>query len=103
MLDYIIHVLITLVAIPMVMFFFMRLVNKADAYKKKEEAQWRQQVINRFASLENKLSSYCTQNSHEHNELYDAKNTIDKRVTSIETIHKQRGCDRPQWRQGSDA
>ena len=101
--EYIIHVLITLIAIPMVMFFFMRLVNRADAYKKEEEAQWRNQVMNRFTLLEANLNSFCAQNRNEHDELYEGKNNLTNRVSVIEATQRHMGCDQPKRRYGDDA
>lgn len=40
-----------------------------------------------------KISSICTQNIKDHDELFAAKNDIDKRLTSTETIHRIKGCD----------
>lgn len=90
-----IHVLITLVAIPVVLILFQRFINKADAAKEKEETGWRESVKQMFSTLEGKLTSYCAQNRMDHEQLYADKNDLMERVAVIENTHHQRGCDQP--------
>jgi hypothetical protein len=91
----IIHVLITAIAIPMVLFIFQRFINRADEVKKAEEASWRKSVTDMFTRMETKITSYCSDNHKEHDELYVAKNELTARVAVIENTHHQRGCDQP--------
>ena len=98
--------LITSLAIPITIFFFQRSINRADEArkeeerkaaesKKQEEANWRKSVSDMFTRIESKITSYCTDNHKEHEELYGLKNEISSRVSVIETVHHQRGCDQP--------
>ena len=90
-----IQILITLVAIPSTLFFFQRFVSRSDAAREAEEANWRTYVREKFESLEKKLTTYCTENHTEHDELYESRNDVNERVKAIETTHHQRGCDQP--------
>lgn len=101
-LQIIIQIAVTMIAIPITLFFFQRFVNKADEAKRKEEANWRENVKEMFTKLEKKVSSYCTDNHKEHDELYAAKNKIENRVSVIETTHHQRGCNQPYRRRENE-
>lgn len=89
----ILQILVTLLAIPCTVWLFQRFINKADKVKEQEEANWRKNVTDMFDRIERKITSYCSENHKEHDELYKARNAIDTRVAVIETTHKQRGCD----------
>lgn len=102
----IITTLITSLAIPVTIFFFQRSINKADEAqkeeerkaaeaKKQEETNWRKSVSDMFTRIETKITNYCSDNHKEHEELYGLKNEISSRVSVIETVHHQRGCDQP--------
>ena len=93
--EYLIHTFITLLVMPIIMFFFVRLVNRADHHKDKEETQWRRQVMSRFEAIENKLSSYCNQNRHEHKQLYDMAHANSANIKAIQTVQRKQGCDGP--------
>jgi len=91
----ILQIIITLLAMPIILFFFQRFVNKSDETKKQEETNWRASVTDMFARLEKKVTTYCQDNHKEHGELYENVNSLNTKVSSIETIHHQRGCDQP--------
>lgn len=104
--ESILHIAITLVFIPIVLFLFSRFVTRSDEakkearakeeeLKKQEEASWRKTVQDMFTRIESKLTTYCQQNHKEHDELYTARNDLMERVAVIENTHHQRGCDQP--------
>lgn len=95
-----IQLVITLVAIPLTLFFFQRFINKADQAKQEEEYGWRENVKGMFSRLENKVSTYCTDNHKDHDDLYGSTNDLTTRVSVIENTHHQRGCDQPFRRSG---
>jgi flagellar biosynthesis protein FliP len=99
----IIQIIVPAIAIPLTLFIFQRFVNKAEAAKQQEEINWRESVKTMFDKLEKKVSSYCTDNHKEHDELFSAKNKIDNRVSVIETTHHQRGCNQPYRRREKDS
>lgn len=98
----VIHIIITLVVVPLVMFLFQRFVNSADATRKEEEMAWRDSVTKMFDRIERKITSYCADNHKEHDELYQAKNSIDKRVSVMETVHQMNGCNDGLKRRATD-
>jgi hypothetical protein len=75
-------------------------MNKNDELKKESEETWRIEVKEKFDSISKKITSFCTDNHREHNELYDARNNLTSRMGAVETIHHQRGCDQPYQRRG---
>lgn len=91
----IVHILITAVTIPIVLFLFKRFVDRSDKIKEKEEEQWRTSVKEMFSKLEKKLTDYCTKNSREHDEFYTARREMERRVGVIENTHHLKGCDAP--------
>jgi hypothetical protein len=98
----IIQIIITLIAIPVTLMLFQRFVNRADEVKKEEEINWRKNVTDMFDRIERKITSYCADNHKEHDELYAARNIMEKRVAVIENTHHQRGCDQPYMRRDVD-
>jgi hypothetical protein len=98
----IIQIAVTVIAIPVTLFFFQRFVNKADAAQAKEEDHWRGYVREEFLKLGSKLTRVCDDNRRDHEELYTAKNDITTRVSRIEEVHHQRGCDQPYTRRDQD-
>lgn len=104
--ESILHIVITLVFIPIVLYLFSRFVSrsddakkearlKEDALKKQEEDSWRRSVQDMFNRIESKLTGYCMQNHKDHDDLYTARNDLMERVAVIENTHHQRGCDQP--------
>jgi hypothetical protein len=91
----ILQILVTLLAIPCTVWLFQRFINKADKVKEQEEMNWRKNVTDMFDRIERKITSYCGENHKEHDELYTARNLLEKRVSVIENTHHQRGCDEP--------
>jgi len=55
-----------------------------------------------LANINKKVSDMCASNDKEHDELYSARNCIERRVQAIETTHHQRGCDQPFRRREED-
>lgn len=55
-----------------------------------------------LANINKKVSDMCASNDKEHDELYSARNCIERRIQAIETTHHQRGCDQPFRRRGED-
>jgi uncharacterized protein YpmS len=98
-----IHILITLIVIPVVLFLFQRFVSKADDARKELDKQWHASVTNKFDEITKKISSYCADNHKEHDEIYTKVNTLTNKVGAIETIHHQRGCDQPYRRREGEA
>ncbi|MFA5158716.1 MAG: hypothetical protein WC451_06060 [Patescibacteria group bacterium] len=70
-------------------------MNKNDKLKERSEDNWREEVKGKFDSISKKITSFCTDNHHEHDELYTARNDLQNKIGAIETIHHQRGCDQP--------
>ncbi|MCE5212511.1 MAG: hypothetical protein LLG40_13290 [Deltaproteobacteria bacterium] len=89
----IIHILITAVAIPLCFVVLNRVTNKNDELKKKSEEDWRTEVKEKFDGISKKITSFCSENHVEHNELYEARNLHADRIRAIETIHHIKGCD----------
>lgn len=101
----VIHIIIsllTLVIIPVMLWTYQRNVAKREHLEKENAEQWRQSVTRNFESVLAKVTTLCTQNSKEHDELYTARNKHEKQLESIETIHHQRGCDQPYARRVSN-
>lgn len=98
----IIQIFATIIAIPVTLFFFQRFVAKADEAKEKEEASWRGYVREEFGKLNAKLTKVCEDNRRDHEELFSAKSDIGTRVSVIEEVHHQRGCDQPYNRRTGD-
>jgi hypothetical protein len=91
----IIQIIISAITIPVCFMIFQRTMNKNDELKKESEEGWREEVKAKFDSISKKITSFCTDNHKEHDELYTARNELQKKVGEIETIHHQRGCDQP--------
>jgi hypothetical protein len=87
------HIIITLIAIPTVLFGGQWFVKKADMVKQKEEDEWRGYVRGAFSNITGKITSICSDNKIDHEELFDCKNELFTRVGKIETIHHMKGCD----------
>jgi hypothetical protein len=96
------HILITLVAIPGALWAFSYFIIKkdekvrdalkqADDLRTKNLDDWHKTIID-------KISGYCVSNREEHEQLYNARNNHEGRLTSIETIHHQKGCDQPSYK-----
>lgn len=97
----IIHVLIsalTLIIIPLMLWTYQRNMTKREQLEKENAEQWRESVSRNFESVLLKVTTLCSQNTKEHDELYAARNKHEKQLESIETIHHQRGCDQPYTR-----
>lgn len=94
----ILHVIIsaiTLILIPLMLWTYQRNTTKREQLEKDNAEQWRQTVSKNFESVLLKVTTLCTQNAKEHDELYTTRNKHEKQLESIETIHHQRGCDQP--------
>ena len=55
-----------------------------------------------LANINKKVSDMCASNEKEHDELYTARNCIERRLQNIETTHHQRGCDQPYKRREAE-
>lgn len=94
----ILHVLIsalTLIIVPLMLWAYQRNTAKREQAEKERMEDWRNSVRDNFESILRKVTDLCTNNRKEHDELYSAKNRHEKQLESIETIHRQRGCDQP--------
>ena len=103
--GYWLHILITLVFIPIIVMFYNRNIKKADIHQEKREKDkerteedWKEYVKGEFGKMSIKITSYCAENHREHEELYHDYNKINTRLTAVETTHHQRGCDQPYMR-----
>jgi dsDNA-binding SOS-regulon protein len=97
----ILHVLIsalTLIIVPLMLWVYQRNVVKREQVEKERMDDWRKSVADNFENILKKVTSLCSENHREHDELYTARNKHEKQLESIETIHHQRGCDQPHRR-----
>lgn len=93
--TYILHIIITLIAIPAAIGAFKRFVSKADKADDDNKKKWEKYVTDKFDELTGTLNKYCTENRKEHDELYNRTRECENHVAIIETTHHQRGCDQP--------
>lgn len=101
--TYILHILITLVAIPVAVGLFNRFVKKADKIDDDSKKKWEKYVTDKFDEITSTLDKYCSDNHREHDELYTRVRNAENRVSVIETTHHQRGCDQPFRRRLNDS
>ena len=47
-----------------------------------------------LADIRKKLTDMCEDNRKEHDELFTARRLTDKEIEHINTIHRQKGCDK---------
>ena len=94
----IIHIIVTLIAIPVALFIFQRLVNKKDGAEKQVADERHDNILKSIKELTEKITKFCTENKKEHCEFFGYGTEIEK----INTIHHQRGCDQPYMRRGTD-
>jgi hypothetical protein len=101
-LHLILQIVITLIAVPMIVWLFQRSVKKADDAKKEKEDERHVHFKEAIDSLLAKVTRFCEKNNDEHNELFTARREQGNRITSIETIHHTRGCDQPYQRRSGE-
>lgn len=100
--TYILHILITLIAIPVAMGAFNRFVKKADKIDDDSKKKWEKYVTDKFDEITGTLNKYCNDNHKEHEELYGRTGKLENRTSVLETTHHQRGCDQPYRRRTDD-
>jgi len=94
----VVHIVVTVVALPLVMFFFQQMIQRADAIREKEEEHWRKVVVQNFDRIEMALKDSCNRNRAEHEQLYLMANKNMSDIKAIQTVQKQHGCDSPRRR-----
>ena len=62
----IIHIFITLIAIPVVFYFSQRILNKKDEAEKKLTEQWHDSVKKMIDDLSKKVTAFCVDNKKDN-------------------------------------
>jgi hypothetical protein len=75
---------------------------KLVAEKERLEEERHLSLLNQNERLIKKVSGYCEQNTKEHDELFTSRREAENRLTAIEEIHRQRGCNQPFQRRISE-
>jgi hypothetical protein len=97
----ILQIVITMIAVPLVVWFIQRGYSKADKEKKEKDDERHNHFKESMDNLVKKVTDYCQKNHNDHEQLFEFKNDHAERITTIETTHKQRGCDQPYHRRRS--
>jgi hypothetical protein len=100
--SYYLHIFLTFILIPVFIAIFNRYVKRLDDNQNMREEQWRNFIKDELVKIGNKLTKYCEENNQNHVRFERGISDVDSRVTKIETIHHQRGCDQPYNRRKID-
>ncbi len=77
------------------------LVSKMIKDKEERDKERQSTITEKIELLSKKITSFCTSNHEDHEQLFEDKNDLMTRVKAIETIHKLKGCDQPMGRQNA--